>query len=152
MLISNNIYQHFQSQFHELSDTRNKANLYQILVYDGSHFVNGTVAYLTEDELSKVITEIEQTHYCQVEPLNFYSFNIYDREFNRLNVDPHAKLMTDLEASQLRQGVDPLNLSNGEYHCEISKVNTFNIDKNSTQKYYVLQWRRLKNWLMRLCK
>ena len=68
MLISNNIYQYFQSQFHELSDTRNKANLYQILVYDGSHFVNGTVTYLTEDELSKVITEIEQTHYCQVEP------------------------------------------------------------------------------------
>ncbi|WP_373544690.1 hypothetical protein [Chamaesiphon sp.] len=68
----NNIEQQLANQISELKEIGSKPSLYQILIYDGSHFQAGSVAFLTNKELSDLVAETEQTHSCRVQPLKFY--------------------------------------------------------------------------------
>ncbi|WP_373541160.1 hypothetical protein [Chamaesiphon sp.] len=154
MEITDDIERQLFSQLSELRDFSTESSLYQILVYDGSHFVGGSVAFLTAKELSKIVERIEKTHSCHTQLLNFYSFNIYDLEGKQINIDPEARLMTGFEVSQLRQGIDPLNLTEGEYRYDVGKVPTFTVDrscfrswKTRAQTHYRFQGQRFGRWL-----
>lgn len=111
-------------------DNLNKPSLYQLLIYDGSHIVSSEVAFLNPEDLKAAVLKVEQTHTCCIQPLKFYSMNIYDSESHQLNIDPIVKLMTEIEVSELRSG-SLFDLPIDRYRYELRELSTGFIDSSS---------------------